>query len=74
MDFFIVRDPESDDALVRINGTASTSLVGGFTGKSGGIRRTRKGRTRRLANGRRDYLPGPGEPTVVAYMAKSIVR
>lgn len=71
-DFFIVRDPESNDALVRINGTPSTTLVGGHTGKAGGIRRTRKGRTRRLANGRRDYLPG--EDMVVAYLAKSVVR
>jgi len=40
--------------------------IGHFEGKTGSMRRSRKGRSYRLANGRRFYCPGYGK-RVIAY-------
>lgn len=46
-----------------------SDAFGKFHGRAGGIRRTRKGATRRLANGSRFYLHGEGEVQVIGYDA-----
>lgn len=47
--------------------------IGSFVGKAGSLRRSRKGRTYRLANGRRTYQ-APWKDPVVSYKPLPIVR
>lgn len=49
--------------------TGITDLVGSYQGNVGSTRRSKKGRTTRLPNGRRYYVHGEGSD-VVAYLAK----
>jgi len=46
----------------------NATTVGAFEGKAGSLRRSRKGRTYRMANGRRFY--NDLEATVLAYKAR----
>lgn len=43
--------------------------VGQYVGRAGSMRRSRKGRTTRNANGSRKYLHGDGPQVVLAYRA-----
>lgn len=49
-------------------GKPPTGSVGSFVGRAGSMRRSRKGRTTRVANGSRKYLRGEPD-TVLAYKA-----
>jgi hypothetical protein len=62
--YAIVRDPKN--GLVRESlASKSSDYVGAHQGNVGSIRRSRKGASRRMANGRRFYVAG--SPEVVAY-------
>jgi len=50
--------------------TLKAGEVEAFHGKAGSIRRTRKGRTRRLPNGRRWYPAWTDTEQVIAYFPK----
>ena len=56
-----------DGQLVKVAlATVAAAELGSFQGRAGSLRRSRKGATRRLANGRRNYI-APWNGRVVSY-------
>ncbi len=51
---YIMRDTETGE-LIRGIGKPPTAIVGRYEGRSGSMRRSRKGAPRRMPNGRRYY-------------------
>lgn len=71
----LFRITEEDGTVTFQRGAASSSQIGKFEGKSGGMVRSAKGATRRKLDGRRYYVPGADSPyPLVAYKAATVVK
>ena len=64
--FVILRDTENDCLTKEAITPETRASLGKYEGRAGSIRRSRKGRTRRMPNGRRFYN-GITDHEVVAY-------